>query len=204
MFEIILTAIIIYTATALDLIVLLLVFFAKAKTKKQKKDIYIGQFLGSFILITISLFLAYFLNFVPEKWMLGLLGLVPIYFGLKVAIFGDNEEEELQKEMDQKGLSHLAKTVTVVVIASCGADNIGLFTPYFVTLKVNEHILTLVVFFILIFVLVYTASKLSTIPGIAKVIEKYSRWVIAIIYIGLGVFIIYENDTLQTLISLLN
>src|SRR5690625_7806329 len=102
MFEIILTAIIIYTATALDLIVLLLVFFAKAKTKKQKKDIYLGQFLGSFILITISLFLAYFLNFVPEKWMLGLLGLVPIYFGLKVAIFGDNEERSEERRVGKE------------------------------------------------------------------------------------------------------
>src|SRR5699024_11207708 len=204
MLEIILRVIITNTATTIFLIVLLLVFFAKAKMKKQKKVIILTKFLLSYNLITIRLFLAYFLNFVPEKWMLGLLSLVTIYFGLKVAIFGDNEEEELQKEMDQKGLSHLEKTVTVMVIASCGADNIGLFTPYFVTLKVNELILTLVVFFILIFVLVYTASKLSTIPGIAKVIEKYSRWVIATIYICLGVFIIYENDTLQTLISLLN
>src|SRR5690625_7709511 len=88
MFEIILTAIIIYTATALDLIVLLLVFFAKAKTKKQKKDIYLGQFLGSFILITISLFLAYFLYFVIVKWMIGFFVLVPNLFVFIVGFYG--------------------------------------------------------------------------------------------------------------------
>ncbi|WP_240375681.1 CadD family cadmium resistance transporter [Bacillus piscicola] len=204
MFEIIITAFIIYTATALDLLVLLLIFFAKAKTKKQQRDIYVGQFIGSFTLITISLFLAYVLNFVPEKWILGLLGLVPVYFGLNVAISGDDEREQVEEQMDQKGLSQLARTVTVVVIASCGADNIGLFTPYFITLEVNELIVTLFVFIILIFVLVYTAGQLSNIPGIARVIERFSRWIVATVYIALGVFIVYENDTIQTLVSFLN
>ncbi|MFB9974611.1 CadD family cadmium resistance transporter [Allobacillus sp. GCM10007489] len=197
-------AAIIYTATAFDLIAILLIFFAKAETKKQRRQIYIGQFIGSSTLIVISLFLAYVLGFVPDKWILGLLGLVPIYFGLKVAFFGDDEGAAAEKQMDQKGLGQLVRTVTVVVIATCGADNIGLFTPYFITLEVNELITTLIVFFILIFVVVFSAGLLSNIPGVGEVIEKFSRWIIAIVYIGVGVLIIYENKTVQTLLSFLN
>ncbi|MBS6895863.1 MAG: cadmium resistance transporter, partial [Staphylococcus epidermidis] len=81
MIQTIVTAAILYIATAVDLLVILLIFFAKAKTKKEYRDIYIGQYVGSVILIVVSLFFAFVLNYVPEKWILGLLGLIPIYLG---------------------------------------------------------------------------------------------------------------------------
>ncbi|RDY66948.1 cadmium transporter [Halobacillus trueperi] len=201
MFQTIVTSAVLYLATAVDLIVILLIFFARAESQKQVRDIYIGQYLGSLILIGISLFLAYVLNFVPEKWILGLLGLIPIYFGLKVAISGDSDEEEVEERLDKSGLSKLVKTVALVTIASCGADNIGLFVPYFLTLNISELFIALVVFIILIYLLVFTAQKIVHITGIGEVIEKYSRWVMAVIYIGLGSFIIYENNTIQTIVS---
>ena len=72
--------------------------FARAKTRKEYRDIYIGQYLGSIILILVSLFLAFVLNYVPEKWILGLLGLIPIYLGIKVAIYDDCEGEKRAKK----------------------------------------------------------------------------------------------------------
>ncbi|KAB2309583.1 cadmium transporter, partial [Staphylococcus epidermidis] len=78
MIQTIVTAAILYIATAVDLLVILLIFFAKAKTKKEYRDIYIGQYVGSVTLIVVSLFFAFVLNYVPEKWILGLLGLIPI------------------------------------------------------------------------------------------------------------------------------
>lgn len=57
-----LTAVILYTATALDLLVILLIYFARAQTKREYRDIYIGQFLGSGALIVISLFFCVYLT----------------------------------------------------------------------------------------------------------------------------------------------
>ncbi len=56
MIQTIVTAAILYIATAVDLLVILLIFFAKAKTKKEYRDIYIGQYVGSVTLIVVSLF----------------------------------------------------------------------------------------------------------------------------------------------------
>ncbi|MCS8573530.1 cadmium resistance transporter, partial [Pediococcus pentosaceus] len=44
MIQTIVTAAILYIATALDLLVILLMFFARAKTRKEYRDIYIGQY----------------------------------------------------------------------------------------------------------------------------------------------------------------
>ena len=201
MIQTIVTAAILYIATAVDLLVILLIFFARAKTKKEYRDIYIGQYVGSVTLIVVSLFFAFVLNYVPEKWILGLLGLIPIYLGIKVAIYDDCEgEKRAKKELNEKGLSKLVGTVAIVTIASCGADNIGLFVPYFVTLSVTNLLITLFVFLILIFFLVFTAQKLANIPGVGE-IEKFSRWIMAVIYIALGLFIIIENDTIQTILG---
>jgi cadmium resistance transport/sequestration family protein len=203
MIQTIVTAAILYIATAVDLLVILLIFFARAKTKKEYRDIYIGQYVGSVALIVVSLFFAFVLNYVPEKWILGLLGLIPIYLGIKVAIYDDCEgEKRAKKELNEKGLSKLVGTVAIVTIASCGADNIGLFVPYFVTLSVTNLLITLFVFLILIFFsLVFTAQKLSNIPGVGEIVEKFSRWIMAVIYIALGLFIIIENDTIQTILG---
>lgn len=204
MLQTIMTAIILYTATAVDLLVILLIFFAKANTKKEYRDIYIGQYVGSLALILISLFLAFVLNYVPEKWILGLLGLIPIYLGIRVAISGDCEgEERAKRELNEKGLSKLVGIVAIVTIASCGADNVGLFVPYFVTLKTIELITTLIIFIILILVLVFSAQLLSKTPGIGEVIERFNRWIMAVIYIGLGLFIIIENETIQTIYNII-
>ena len=202
MIQTIVTAAILYIATALDLLVILLMFFARAKTRKEYRDIYIGQYVGSVALIVISLFFAFVLNYVPEKWILGLLGLIPIYLGIKVAIYGDSDgEERAKKELNEKGLSKLVGTIAIVTIASCGADNIGLFVPYFVTLSVTNLFITLFVFLILIFFLVFTAQKLANIPGVGEIVEKFGRWIMAVIYIALGLFIIIENDTIGTILG---
>ena len=202
MIQTIITAAILYIATAVDLLVILLIFFARAHTKKEYRNIYIGQYVGSVTLIVVSLFFAFVLNYVPEKWILGLLGLIPIYLGIKVAIYDDCEgEKRAKKELNEKGLSKLVGTVAIVTIASCGADNIGLFVPYFVTLSVTNLFITLFVFLILIFFLVFTAQKLANIPGVGEIVEKFSRWIMAVIYIALGLFIIIENDTIGTILG---
>ena len=69
-------------------------------------------------------------------------------------------------------MSKLVGTVAIVTIASCGADNIGLFVPYFVTLSVTDLLITLFVFLILIFFLVFTAQKLANIQELEKLLRN--------------------------------
>ena len=55
------------------------------------------------------------------------------------------KEKRAKQELDKHGLTKLIGTVALVTIASCGADNIGLFV---LTLShcVSELIVTLIVF----------------------------------------------------------
>ena len=198
------TSIILYSGTAVDLLIILMLFFAKRKSRKDIINIYLGQFLGSVSLIFLSLLFAFVLNYIPSKEILGLLGLIPIFLGLKVLLLGDSDGEAIAKDGLRKDDKNLIFLVAMITFASCGADNIGVFVPYFTTLNLANLIVTLLTFLVMIYLLVFSAQKLAQVPSVGETLEKYSRWFIAVVYLGLGMYILIENnsfDMLRTVFS---
>ncbi len=199
MIQNIVTSIILYSGTAVDLLIILMLFFAKRKSRKDIINIYLGQFLGSVSLIFLSLLFAFVLNYIPSKEILGLLGLIPIFLGLKVLLLGDSDGEAIAKDGLRKDNKNLIFLVAMITFASCGADNIGVFIPYFTTLNLANMIVTLLTFLVMIYLLVFSAQKLAQVPSVEETLEKYSRWFIAVVYLGLGMYILIENNSFDML-----
>ena len=197
------TSIILYSGTAVDLLIILMLFFAKRKSRKDIINIYLGQFLGSVSLILLSLLFAFVLNYIPSKEILGLLGLIPIFLGLKVLLLGDSDGEAIAKDGLRKDNKNLIFLVAMITFASCGADNIGVFVPYFTTLNLANLIVTLLTFLVMIYLLVFSAQKLAQVPSVGEILEKYSRWFIAVVYLGLGMYILIENNSFDMLWAVL-
>lgn len=193
------TSIILYSGTAVDLLIILMLFFAKRKSRKDIINIYLGQFLGSVSLIFLSLLFAFVLNYIPSKEILGLLGLIPIFLGLKVLLLGDSDGEAIAKDGLRKDDKNLIFLVAMITFASCGADNIGVFVPYFITLNLANLIVALLTFLVMIYLLVFSAQKLAQVPSVGETLEKYSRWFIAVVYLGLGMYILIENNSFNML-----
>ena len=197
------TSIILYSGTAVDLLIILMLFFAKRKSRKDIINIYLGQFLGSVSLILLSLLFAFVLHYIPSKEILGLLGLIPIFLGLKVLLLGDSDGEAIAKEGLRKDNKNLIFLVAMITFASCGADNIGVFVPYFTTLNLANLIVALLTFLVMIYLLVFSAQKLAQVPSVGETLEKYSRWFIAVVYLGLGIYILIENNSFDMLWTML-
>ena len=198
------TSIILYSGTAVDLLIILMLFFAKRKSRKDIINIYLGQFLGSVSLILLSLLFAFVLNYIPSKEILGLLGLIPIFLGLKVLLLGDSDGEAIAKDGLRKDDKNLIFLVAMITFASCGADNIGVFVPYFITLNLANLIVALLTFLVMIYLLVFSAQKLAQVPSVGETLEKYSRWFIAVVYLGLGMYILIENNSFNMLWTVLS
>ena len=203
MIQNVITSIILYSGTAVDLLIILMLFFAKRKSRKDIINIYLGQFLGSVSLILLSLLFAFVLNYIPSKEILGLLGLIPIFLGLKVLLLGDSDGEAIAKDGLRKDNKNLIFLVAMITFASCGADNIGVFVPYFITLNLANLIVTLLTFLVMIYLLVFSAQKLAQVPSVGEILEKYSRWFIAVVYLGLGIYILIENNSFDILWTIL-
>lgn len=203
MIQNVVTSIILYSGTAVDLLIILMLFFAKRKSRKDIINIYLGQFLGSVSLILLSLLFAFVLNYIPSKEILGLLGLIPIFLGFKVLLLGDSDGEAIAKDGLRKDNKNLIFLVAMITFASCGADNIGVFVPYFTTLNLANLIVTLLTFLVMIYLLVFSAQKLAQVPSVGETLEKYSRWFIAVVYLGLGMYILIENNSFDMLRAVL-
>lgn len=203
MIQNVVTSIVLYSGTAVDLLIILMLFFAKRKSRKDIINIYLGQFLGSVSLIFLSLLFAFVLNYIPSKEILGLLGLIPIFLGLKVLLLGDSDGEAIAKDGLRKDNKNLIFLVAMITFASCGADNIGVFVPYFTTLNLANLIVALLTFLVMIYLLVFSAQKLAQVPSVGETLEKYSRWFIAVVYLGLGMYILIENNSFDMLWAVL-
>ena len=196
----IISAIGVYISTSIDYLIILFILFAQLSQNKQKWHIYAGQYLGTGLLVGASLVAAYVVNFVPEEWMVGLLGLIPIYLGIRFAIVGEGEEEEEEEiieRLEQSKANQLFWTVTLLTIAS-GGDNLGIYIPYFASLDRSQTLVALLVFVIGIIIFCEISRVLSSIPLIFETIEKYERIIVPLVFILLGLYIMYENGTIET------
>lgn len=196
----IISAIGVYISTSIDYLIILIILFAQLSQNKQKWHIYAGQYLGTGLLVGASLVAAYVVNFVPEEWMVGLLGLIPIYLGIRFAIVGEDaeeEEEEIIQRLEQSKANQLFWTVTLLTIAS-GGDNLGIYIPYFASLDWSHTLVALLVFVIGIIIFCEISRVLSSIPLIFETIEKYERIIVPLVFILLGLYIMYENGTIET------
>ncbi|HGJ3584858.1 TPA: CadD family cadmium resistance transporter [Streptococcus pneumoniae] len=196
----IISAIGVYISTSIDYLIILIILFAQLSQNKQKWHIYAGQYLGTGLLVGASLVAAYVVNFVPEEWMVGLLGLIPIYLGIRFAILGEDaeeEEEEIIERLEQSKANQLFWTVTLLTIAS-GGDNLGIYIPYFALLDWSQTLVALLVFVIGIIIFCEISRVLSSIPLIFETIEKYERIIVPLVFILLGLYIMYENGTIET------
>ena len=95
-----------------------------------------------------------------------LLGLIPLGLGIKYLFFGDDDDdEELDELLQKRKNKSLLGTVIIISFASCGADNIALFTPFFMTLSANNLLLSIIIFALNILILGLLGKTIAKIPS---------------------------------------
>ena len=112
----------------------------------------------------------------------------------------EEEEEDVVEKLESRGTNRFFWTVALITIAS-GGDNLGIYIPYFTSLAFSEILIALVVFVISIAILCFISYKLAKISFVSETLEKYERIIVPIVFIGLGIFILVENGTIQTLLG---
>lgn len=206
------TGITAFTATNIDDIVILMLFFAQVNATFRRRHIIAGQYLGFTALIIASLPGFFGGLIVPRPWV-GLLGLVPIAIGLSRLINPKNDASEVQtvaggvaqSPANTNLVSTLASllnpqtyNVAAVTFAN-GGDNIGIYVPLFASSNLASLGVILSVFFLLVGVWCYVAYQLTRHPAVANVLTRYGDAIVPFVLIGLGIFILLESGTLTLL-----
>ncbi|HFU4222559.1 TPA: cadmium resistance transporter, partial [Streptococcus suis] len=188
-------ALILGISTSIDYFLILFLLFSQAKKPGERRTIYFGQLLASFILILLSSILSQVANVFLADWILGLLGFVPILLGVRI-LFENEEETEIPD-------SKIGLLSVIFISLASGVDNLGIFTPYFTTLSTLETLLTAGLILLETVAICYLAEKFGSLHSISEFIEKYEKMILPTIFIILGIYILFEFGTMTYLLQLL-
>lgn len=205
-----------FSATNLDDLVILMLFFSQVReippgdggvssdfvsSSFRPRHIIAGQYLGFSALVVASLPGFFSGLIVPRPWI-GLLGLIPIVIGLE-GLFNQDDSLEVEPETNQSNdsfivsfLSPQTYTVATITFAN-GGDNIGVYVPLFASSTWQSLLVTLGVFFLLIGVWCYAAYRLTHQQQLAEILARYSNIIVPGVLFGLGVLILIESRTLE-------
>jgi len=170
------TGAIAFSATNLDDILFLTFFFSQTARKWQ---VVLGQYLAFTALVLVSLIGFFGGRILPHEWI-KLLGLAPIFLGVK-KIFTTRDN------IQGAGTNTLA--VATVTFAN-GADNIGIYTPLFAISDIRRLLVLIGVLYALLAVWCVIAYRIHTQQTVATALRNYGHWVVPIILIGLGLYIL--------------
>ncbi len=204
--------IIAFTATNIDDIIILLVFFSQVDVNFRRRHILLGQYLG-FAAIIIASLPGFFGGLVIQREWIGLLGLLPIAIGVQQLVFKKEETTTVQTVSTDfrqstptnpilafilSVLHPQTYKVAAVTIAN-GGDNISIYIPLFAGHDLTSLGIILGIFFIMVGIWCAIAYLLSRQPMIANILSRYGNALVPFVLIGLGLFIMYERGTFSLL-----
>jgi cadmium resistance transport/sequestration family protein len=194
-----------FTATNLDDIIILTLFFAQVNVLFHRWQIVIGQYLG-FILLVLASLTGFFSSFLIPSDFLRFLGIIPVILGIIYLYKVESEEEETEElSINHDNTNWLTRLlspqvygVAAVTIAN-GSDNISVYLPLFASSTIQNVLITVITFLILVAVWCFTANKITNIKAIANLLTSYGNTLVPCVLIGLGVYIVQENLWLSSL-----
>lgn len=193
------TGITAFTATNLDDILILMLFFSQVNAFFHKRHVVAGQYLGFAALVFASL-PSFFGGLLLPRPCIGLLGLVPIAIGISRLVNSnqDSDANEIpaQSNWFSSFISPQTYSVAAVTFAN-GGDNIGIYMPLFASCTWQTLGIILGVFFSLVGVWCFAAYNLTRVPAIADNLTRYGNYLVPFVLISLGVLILIDSRTLE-------
>jgi len=169
-----------FALTNIDDACLLTVLFAQ---RIPPRRIVAGQYLGFTVIVVVSLLGAFAALAVPSRWV-RLLGMVPIALGFRHLL--------KQSGAGPPGASAMGIASIALITFSNGADNIGLYVPFFIVGRAHLWLI-LVAYALLIGLWCIGCRLLGSHSLVLGVVDRWAHRVMPIVFIGLGLMILFRR-----------
>ena len=190
------TAVVLFAATNVDDIFVLLFFFSDPEFRAR--HVVIGQYLGIAALYGASV-LASLIALVVSAAYIGLLGLVPIVLGLRklwrLRAGSQPDRDSGGHETVSAGHGNIV-AVALLTIAN-GGDNISIYTPMFATRTIYEIAVIGLIFCAMTAAWLGMAYYLRGHPAIGAPIRRHGHRMMPFVLVALGIIILYDAGTIR-------
>ena len=185
MIESIWTAASAFVVSNLDDLFLNTLFFAGAKSRKQKGKLLLGKYAGMGLLMLISLLGAKGMGNFPEEWQ-RLLGMVPVALAVRQWIRRKKDVSSEKKEV--KGCGGIEIMLTTL---SGGGDFVGVYVPLLLGKSAAQTASVVLVVLLMTGLFCILGRLLLKVRGFQKTLETYQGYLIPLIYLILGVSVLF-------------
>jgi len=166
-----------FSATNIDDIVFLTIFFSQASRRWQ---VVVGQYLAFSALVLISLVGFFGRQVLPHEW-LRFFGVAPIAIGIKKLLV---KRDDAMRRADTGTLD--VATVTFVN----GADNIGIYTPLFAISDATHVVVLVAVLYVLLAAWCVAAYVIHRQKAVAYTLQRWGHWIVPLVLIALGIYVL--------------
>lgn len=188
-----------FAATNIDDIFVLMLFFSQTNQSFRRWHIVAGQYLGFTALVLISL-LGFLVGLLAPREWIGLLGLVPIFIGVR-GWLNRNKNRETELEPAPGGSNNFSAVLSVAVVTFAnGGDNIGIYAPLFAGSDFARLAVMLAVFYVLLGAWCFVGYAVTRQPLVARVLARYGHLLVPFVLVGLGIYILLENRTFSLVV----
>ena len=171
------TGAIAFSATNIDDVVFLTIFFSQAS---RRWHVVVGQYLGFSALVLVSLIGYFGGQVLPHEW-LRLFGLAPIAIGIK----------KLFAQRDDRIKRASTGTLDVASVTFVnGADNIGIYTPLFAVSDAPRVAVLVAILYALLAAWCIGGYLIHRQKAVAYTLQRWGHWIVPVVLIVLGIYIL--------------
>ncbi len=168
-----------FAATNIDDAFLLTLFFAR---RVPTRRIVAGQYIGFAAIVGLSIIGVWCALAIPHRWI-RLLGLLPLAIGVNRLLRARGSDAS-RSHASSESLASIA-----LVTLSNGADNFGVYVPFF-TIARADLWLILTTYAALIAFWCWASRWLGNHPMILRSVDRWGHWAVPLVFIGLGIYVL--------------
>ena len=174
------------------MVILVSVFCANPKNAQAVR---LGFAIGSLALLLASLLVLIVSGWIPIRF-LGLLGLIPIGFGILEIVRRSRKSEHSDSDAGEAVQEHtrVVLSASVLMIAN-GGDTIAVFAPLFAETQPSGVAVLVLGYLATAISLSFLSAHVCVFPQLSEPLKKYGARVAPYIMIGIGVYILLNTGT---------
>ncbi|MCT0486335.1 CadD family cadmium resistance transporter [Weissella paramesenteroides] len=159
--------------------------------KYRVSQVIIGYLIGVVILLTASYSIGVVLaSFLPE-WILGILGVLPIYMAIH-----DNDEEQ-----DSDSKKSPIVTVLLIYLSVCAGCVLAIFLPVMVGESFNNFLIALLIIALLTIVIVFIVKLVADMRVVTGLMDRYGEILMKVCYILIGLYVFWDSGLISHVVA---
>jgi cadmium resistance protein CadD (predicted permease) len=185
-----------FVATNIDDLVVLAVFFGRARgDRSATARVVVGQYLGFIAILVVSVLGALGAQLLPDT-AVSYLGLVPLLLGIRAAWLAWRHRDDDEDDWEVGGRPGVGIATVAAVTFANGGDNIGVYVPVFAVAGPSGLPGYVIVFLIGVGLWCALSQRIATHPAVARMLERWEHVLLPVVLIGIGLAVLVEGGAL--------